>query len=123
MFTTISVYSHVTGEMERNAAKKMDDAFGTPKPADSPVCDDNYEDGQTPEQKPKHAEFTAKKSKKRKPDTGYVKQLTANCWQGRYTPTVNGKRIARNVYAPTEEECEVKLMELIKEMKAEFGIK
>ena len=121
--TTISVYSHVTGEMERNAAKKMDDVFGTPKPADSPVCDDNHEDGQTPNQKQKPAEFTAKKSKKRKPGTGYVKQLTANCWQGRYTPTVNGKRIARNVYAPTEEECEVKLTELIKEMKAEFGIK
>ena len=45
--TTISVYSHVTGEMERNAAKKIDDAFGTPKPAYSPVCDDNPEDGQT----------------------------------------------------------------------------
>ena len=101
----------------------MDDAFGTPKPADSPACDDNHEDGQTPKQEPKPAEFTAKKSKKRKPGNGYVKQITANCWQGRYTPTVNGKRIARNVYAPTEEECEVKLTELIKEMKAEFGIK
>lgn len=44
--TTISVYSHVTGEMERNAAKKMDDAFGTPKPADSPVNGENPDDGQ-----------------------------------------------------------------------------
>lgn len=58
-----------------------------------------------------------------KPGTGYVKQLSANCWQGRYTPTVNEKRIARNVYAPTEEDCEVKLADLIKEMKAEFWIK
>ena len=33
------------------------------------------------------------------------------------------KRIARNIYADSEEECEVKLEELIKEMKAEFGIK
>ncbi len=37
--------------------------------------------------------------------------------------TVNGKRIARNIYADSEEECEKKLEELIKEMKAEFGIK
>jgi hypothetical protein len=44
-------------------------------------------------------------------------------WEGRYTPTVNGKRIARNVYADTAEECEIKLEELIREMKAEFGIK
>ena len=41
-----SAYSE-HNEMKRNAAKKMDDAFGTPKPADSPVCDDNPEDGQT----------------------------------------------------------------------------
>ena len=53
--TTISVYSHVTGEMERNAAKKMDDAFGTPKPADSPVrygCVGSSDDGNT------HSELT-----------------------------------------------------------------
>ena len=31
--------------------------------------------------------------------------------------------IARNIYADSEEECEKKLEELIKEMKAEFGIR
>ena len=36
-------------------------------------------------------------------------------------PKVNGKRMARNVHAPTEEECEQKLAELIKEMKKELG--
>jgi hypothetical protein len=39
-----------------------------------------------------------------------------------YTPTVNGKRIARNIYADSEKECEIKLEELIKDMKAEFEI-
>ena len=72
---------------------------------------------------PKVTVFEPYKGKKRKPGTGYVKQLSANCWQGRYTPTVNGKRIARNIYADSEEECEVKLAELIMEMKAEFGIR
>lgn len=94
--TTISVYSHVTGEMERNAAKKMDDAFGTPKPADLPVCDDNPDDGQTPNQKQKPAEFTAKKSKKRKPGTGCISKVSKNTWQGKYTPvarTANGNSI------------------------------
>ena len=42
-------------------------------------------------------------------------------WEGRYTPTVNGKRIARNIYADSEEECEVKLEALIKEMKELLG--
>ena len=61
--------------------------------------------------------FEAYKGKKRKPGTGYVKQLSANCWQGRYTPTIDGKRISKNVYASTEEECEKKLAERINEIK------
>ena len=34
---------------------------------------------------------------------------------------VNGKRISKNVYAKTREECEEKLAELIKTMKAEIA--
>ena len=33
---------------------------------------------------------------------------------------LNGKRISRNIYAKTREECEALLAELIKEMKAEI---
>jgi predicted RNase H-like HicB family nuclease len=33
---------------------------------------------------------------------------------------LNGKRISRNIYAKTREECETLLAELIKEMKAEI---
>ena len=65
--------------------------------------------------------FEPKKSKYRKPGTGCVTKLKDNLWEGRYTPTVNGKRMARNVYAHTEEECEEKLAELIKTMKAEIA--
>ena len=43
-------------------------------------------------------------------------------WEGRYSPRVNGKRMTRNVYAKTEAECEVKLAELIREMKAESAV-
>ena len=39
-------------------------------------------------------------------------------YEGRFTPRVNGKRISKNVYAKTREECEEKLAELIKIMKA-----
>ena len=62
------------------------------------------------------------KGKKRRSGTGYVKQLSKNCWQGRYTPTIGGKRISENVYGATEAECEAKLAELITRMKAEYGI-
>ena len=75
------------------------------------------------EDKAKTVEFKPYQPKYRKRGTGSVHQVSKNVWEGRYTPTVNGKRIARNIYADSEEECEVKLEELIKEMKAEFGIK
>jgi hypothetical protein len=50
-----------------------------------------------------------------------VHKVSKNVWEGRYSPKVNGKRIARNVYATSLEECEVKLSELIKEMKEEIA--
>ena len=43
-------------------------------------------------------------------------------YEGRYSPRIGGKRISRNVYAKTREECEEKLAELIKEMKSELKI-
>ena len=119
MFTTLNVYSHATLDMQRSAAEKIDLAVMHAKPRVTPK-DDERANTEPKEKKPK---FEPYKGKKRKPGTGYVKQISKNCWQGRYTPTVDGKRIAQNVYAPIEEECEVKLAELIKEMKAEFGIK
>ena len=73
--------------------------------------------------KPKTVEFKSYQPKYRKRGTGSVHQVSKNVWEGRYTPTVNGKRIARNIYADSEEECEVKLEALIQEMKAEFGIR
>lgn len=128
--TTLNVYAHSSEQMKRDAAKKIDEAIGSVLGAD--VSDSDApcaaENGNADEPadgayQPKTTVFEPYKGKKRKPGTGYVKQLSANCWQGRYTPTVDGKRIARNVYADSEEECEVKLAELIMEMKAEFGIR
>ena len=128
--TTLNVYAHSSEQMKRDAAKKIDEAIGTVLGADVSDSDapcaaenGNAEEHADGSYQPKATVFEPYKGKKRKPGMGYVKQLSANCWQGRYTPTVDGKRIARNVYAPTEEECEIKLTELIKEMKAEFGIR
>lgn len=103
--------------------KKMDDAFGTPKPADSPVNGENPDDGQTPEQEPKPAKFTAKKSKKRKPGTGCISKVSKNTWQGKYTPrSKDGKREQHIVYAKREEECERKLGEMIKEVQQQLKL-
>ena len=45
-----------------------------------------------------------------------------NVWEGRYSPIVNGQRITRNIYAGSIEECEEKLMQMIAEMKEEYGM-
>ena len=83
------------------------------------MCDDNPEDGQTPEQEPKHAEFTAKKSKKRKPGTECISKISKNTWQGKYTPrSKDGKRERHIVYAKSAEECERKLGEMIEKLKS-----
>ena len=128
--TTLNVSAHSSEQMKRDAAKKIDEAIGTVLGADVSDSDTSYdnENGSAEEpadgaDQPKATVFEPYRGKRRKSGTGYVKQLSVNCWQGRYSPTINGKRIARNVYAPTEEECEVKLADLIMEMKAEFGIR
>jgi hypothetical protein len=47
--------------------------------------------------------------------------LNDKFYEGRFSPRVNGKRISKNIYATTREECEEKLAELIKTMKAEIA--
>ena len=74
------------------------------------------------QKKPAAIPFQAVKGKYRKPGTGCVTQINDHLWEGRYSPKVNGKRMARNIYAPTEAECEEKLAVLITEMKQELAL-
>lgn len=68
-------------------------------------------------------EFTPYKPKIRKPGTGCVTMINDHLYEGRYTPTnAYGKRESHNIYAKTREECEEKLAELIKTMKAEIAV-
>ena len=60
-------------------------------------------------------------AKKRANGEGNIRKRKDGRWEGRYSPIVNGKRMARNVYAKTEAECEEKLAILIREMKAEIA--
>ncbi len=47
--------------------------------------------------------------------------INDHLFEGRFTPRVGSKRISKNVYAKTRKECEEKLAELIKTMKAEIA--
>ena len=108
--TTLNVYAHVTDEMRQKAADKIDRAITGREPPQ----------GKAPKP-PGRTAFQPVKGKYRKPGTGCISQINDHLWEGRYSPKVNGRRMARNVYAKTEAECEEKLAELIREMKAEIA--
>jgi len=109
--TTLNVYAHTTDTMRISAAAKIDQAIAK---AELPP------DAAAPK-KTTRTSFQAVKGKYRKPGTGCVTQINGHLWEGRYSPRVNGKRMARNVYAPTQAECEEKLARLIAQMKEEIA--
>lgn len=109
--TTLNVYAHVTDEMRQSAAAKIDRAIARVEPQPESAAP----------KKPARTTFQAVKGEYRKPGTGCVTQISYHLWEGRYSPKVNGKRMVRNIYAPTEAECEEKLAQLIVQMKAEIA--
>jgi len=112
--TTLNVYAHVTDEMRRTAAVKIDQGICKAEPQPEAKI--------TP-QKPAPCTFQAHKGQRRKAGTGCVTQINENLWEGRYSSIwPDGKKHARNIYAHSEEECEKLLAEIIAEMKAEIAI-
>ena len=111
--TTLNIYAHVTDEMQRTAAAKIDQGIGkctSPHPTE------------TAPRKPAPSTFQPHKGKRRKPGTGCISQINDHLWEGRYSPIwPDGKKHARNVYAQTREECEEVLANLIQQMKAEIA--
>ncbi len=118
--TTLNIYFHITDNMRVQAAVKIDREIGG--------CDTQMptEDGMRTETNPTaeiatEEEFEPYRGKIRKSGTGCISKINDYLYEGRYTPTVNGKRMPKNIYAKTYEECEEKLAELIKTMKAEIA--
>ena len=110
--TTLNIYAHVTDEMRRTAAVKIDQGIGKADPQAVP---------ESTARKPASSTFQAHKGQRRKAGTGCVTRINEKLWEGRYSPIwPDGKKHARNVYAHSEEECEKLLTELIAEMKAEI---
>ena len=116
--TTLNIYTHITDNMQRSAANKIEQGFGRNEGSLS-------EDKQTPDQTvktPQTAKFEPKQPKIRRPGTGCITEINDHLFEGRYSPTnAYGKRTPKNVYAKTREECEEKLAELITQMNAEIA--
>jgi len=111
--TTLNIYAHVTDEMRRTAAVKIDHGIGKTKA--------QTENLSAP-RKPVPSTFQAHKGQRRKAGTGCVTQINEKLWEGRYSPIwPDGKKHPRNIYAHSEEECEKLLAEMIAEMKTEIA--
>lgn len=111
--TTLNIYAHVTDEMQRTAAAKIDQGIGK-QPLKAEI--------ENIPRKPAPSTFQAYKGQRRKPGTGCLSRINDHLWEGRYSPIwPDGKKHARNVYAKTREECEKLLTELIEQMKAEIA--
>ena len=111
--TTLDIYPQVTDLMQQQAAVRIDRQIGKTD-ASMPtevekLCTQPNTFQPTP---PKH----------RKPGTGGIYQLNDHLWEGKYSPRdAHGKRISRNIYAHTRQECEEKLAVMIEEVKREIA--
>lgn len=111
--TTLDIYAHTTDTMQLNAATNIERGIGE---NDIPEeAEESIEKTEMP-----MTDFEPYKGKIRKPGTGCITQLNDHLYEGRYSPMwVDGKKHGFNVYARTREEVEVKLAELIVQVKAE----
>ena len=110
--TTLDIYSHITDEMQANAANKIEKRFSKNEPFEQ----SEYE---TQKQAPSSLEsFEPYKGKIRKSGTGGIYELNDHLFEGRYSPTnAYGKREVHTVYAKTREECERLLDEMIPKVR------
>ena len=116
--TTLDVYLHSTQEMKKKAATKIEQKIGK----NEAITDNLEQKERNDTTKEQNAKFEPKTGKYRKMGTGCISKINDNLYEGRYSPRLpNGKRISRNIYAHTREECEEKLAEMIIEVKAEIS--
>lgn len=118
--TTLNIYSHITDTMRKQAAVRIDREIGGTDAQMPEVTPCEPTEDEVREIVESEA-FKPTTGKIRKSGTGCVTMINDRLYEGRFSPRVNGKRISRNVYAHTREECEEKLTELIKTMKVEIA--
>ena len=116
--TTLNVYTHVTDTMRQTAAAKIDRGIAKCEPPDDPGEGLPAKTSNSSSKAP----FEPYTGKIRKPGTGCVTQINDHLWEGKFSPKwPDGEIHSRSIYANTEVECEEKLTELIRQMKAEVA--
>lgn len=119
--TTLDIYTHITGDMQRQAAANIDRGIGKVTPREG-VLGVGQETLPSQTENPKMTDFKPYMGRKCKSGTGCVTELNDHLFEGRLLPKMaDGKKHSHNVYAHTREECEEMLKVLIVEMKAEIA--
>ena len=99
--TTLNIYTHITSEMQRNAAHSIDQGIAG--------MEVQGQDESKREESAPRVDFTPYRPPHRRPGTGCVSKINDHLWEGRYSPKwIDGKKHARNIYAHICEECEEK---------------
>jgi hypothetical protein len=115
--TTIDIYSHITDAMQLQAANRIEKQIGKGEAFSETEARSEREAAQKAN-RPVWTDFEAKKGKIRKSGTGGIYQINDHLFEGRYTPTnAQGKREVHTVYAPTREEVEPLLEQMIEEVR------
>ena len=111
--TTLNVYAHVTDDMQRQAATKIDRGIGR---AETPIESSQATTSHT------MTDFKAHRGKRCYWGSGYLGRTKGGRWNGRYTVTwPDGTKRTRDIYADSEDECEKLLAVMITEMKTEVA--
>jgi hypothetical protein len=111
--TTLNVYAHVTDDIQRQAAARIDRGIGK---VEIPTENSQAVANRT------MTDFKPKRGKRHYWGSGYLGQTNGGRWNGRYTVTwPDGTKRIRDIYADTEEECEKLLAVMITEMKTEVA--
>lgn len=107
--TTLDIYTHVTGDMQTEAAAKIDRGLGNEVREESAQEDQGLA-----------TDFQPVLGRKRKSGSGCITQINDHLFEGRYSPTwPDGTKHSKCIYAHTREECEAKLKVLIQQMNTE----
>ena len=118
--TTLDVYSHVSDQMQRQAAEKIEQGIGGGEAFEAPVSAPSGVAGNVPAPEKKQR-YEPYQGKHRRSGTGGVYVINDHLFEGRYTPTnAQGRRETHTVYAKTYEECETLLTEMIGRVKKEI---
>ncbi len=113
--TTLDIYSHITTEMQINAADRIDAHIGNEdlkKTAEKRKAADTDDEPAKP--------FEPVRFRVRHAGTGCIHKINDHLYEGRWRKAVGDRLYRFNLYAHTEEECEVLLNQRIDQMMKEI---